>query len=373
MKVLALVDAGTSGGGLATATGSLYRSLVHRGVDVEVVSPRPKGDHQIDASFKGLKVITYKSWGTYGASSELAKIIRGQKPTVIHLHGLWTFPHQLCAYGNLGANTPIVISPHGMMDQWAMEQSRIRKRVALGVFGRRAFKRAACLHALNDAEFLAIRTAHESGRIAVIPNGVDLPRPVERSRAPSVQPFVLFLGRLHKKKGIEELISAWGRRSTTWRLIIAGWGDHHYETQLRQSLGQVGDQQIEFLGPVFGAEKDELLSHAEAFILPSFSEGLPMAILEAWAAGLPVLMSDNCNVPEGYAAKAALRLEPTIDSIASALDHLEGLSSEQRRSMGQRGRALVEEKFARDKVAHAFEDMYEWVQSPRSEVPRFVR
>jgi poly(glycerol-phosphate) alpha-glucosyltransferase len=116
-----------------------------------------------------------------------------------------------------------------------------------------------------------------------------------------------------------------------------------------------------FTGPAFGDAKDALLRRADAFILPSFSEGLPMSVLEAWSYGLPVLMTEHCNIPEGFADNAAIRIGTDVESIAEGMRHLFRPPSSVLRSLGLNGRALVEERFTWPQVAAQMKEVYEWV------------
>jgi poly(glycerol-phosphate) alpha-glucosyltransferase len=119
---------------------------------------------------------------------------------------------------------------------------------------------------------------------------------------------------------------------------------------------------VSFVGPVTGAAKEELFRRASAFILPSFSEGLPMAVLEAWSFGLPVLMTDECHLTSGFDAGAARRIEPRV---ASIVDGLEDFAVRAKRSelapMGARGRALVERRFSWPLIGDQMAGVYEWL------------
>jgi glycosyltransferase involved in cell wall biosynthesis len=116
-----------------------------------------------------------------------------------------------------------------------------------------------------------------------------------------------------------------------------------------------------FTGPAFGDTKDALLRRADAFILPSFSEGLPMSVLEAWSYRLPVLMTVHCNIPEGFAADAAIRIGTDPESIAEGMRLLFQSPTSDLRSLGSNGRSLVERQFTWPQVAAQMKEVYEWV------------
>jgi poly(glycerol-phosphate) alpha-glucosyltransferase len=121
------------------------------------------------------------------------------------------------------------------------------------------------------------------------------------------------------------------------------------------------DASVLFLGPQFGAEKAACYANCDAFILPSFSEGLPMVVLEAWAHAKPVLMTPECNLPEGFAAGAAIRIEANPEGIAAGVAELFRAPSSTLRTLGDNGRRLVAEKFAWPRVAAEMRSVYQWV------------
>jgi poly(glycerol-phosphate) alpha-glucosyltransferase len=201
---------------------------------------------------------------------------------------------------------------------------------------------------------------------------------------------LLFLGRIHPKKGLSGLLKTWAQiqnsksgiqNSREWQLVIAGWDQGGHEGELKALCAELGlkvvqrskhvpcsatAQEVEgadvvFYGPAFGGEKEQLLRRADAFVLPSLSEGLPMSVLEAWAYGLPVVMTPECHLPEGFASQAALEIRngKMGDSKWSGLQQLLDMSDSDRIEMGRRGRRLVEEKFTWPKVAAQMKQLYE--------------
>ncbi|MBA3834120.1 MAG: glycosyltransferase family 4 protein, partial [Chthoniobacterales bacterium] len=116
-----------------------------------------------------------------------------------------------------------------------------------------------------------------------------------------------------------------------------------------------------FLGPQFGEAKASCYRHCDAFVLPSFSEGLPMVVLEAWAYAKPVLMTPECNLPEGFAAQAALRVGTTVEDIKEELEALFAAPEVALTEIGKRGRELVENRFAWKRIAAQVKITYEWM------------
>jgi poly(glycerol-phosphate) alpha-glucosyltransferase len=257
-----------------------------------------------------------------------------------------------------------MISPHGMLDPWAMRQHAWKKELAGLLFERRHLGAAACLHALTPAEALAIRSFGLRNPVAVVPNGVELP-PLRLAR-PDGPRTLLFLGRLDPKKGLETLLQAWAEAAADagregWRLVIAGWGTPAYERRLHALADELGlGTSVVFAGAVQGSARDACFGGADAFVLPSLSEGLPMAVLEAWSYGLPVLMSQQCNLPEGFAAGAALPVEPVPGPLAVALREMMARPAAELAEMGAAGRRLVEARFTWPRIAAEMRAVYAW-------------
>jgi poly(glycerol-phosphate) alpha-glucosyltransferase len=152
-----------------------------------------------------------------------------------------------------------------------------------------------------------------------------------------------------------------GTGSEPWHLVVAGWdqiGTQAALTAQAQALGLA--PRVHFIGPQFGDQKAATLAVADAFVLPSLSEGLPMSVLEAWAARLPVLMTDACNLPQGFRAGAAIRLASEPGAMAESLGELDTLSQTELTALGSRGRALVEARFSWNHVAGQMRQLYDW-------------
>jgi poly(glycerol-phosphate) alpha-glucosyltransferase len=166
------------------------------------------------------------------------------------------------------------------------------------------------------------------------------------------------------------LLEAWARVTTSppataedWHLVIAGWDQDGHESALKAQVERLAlGRSVHFVGPLFYDAKDTAYRHADAFILPSKSEGLPTVVLEAWAYDLPVLMTPQCNLPEGFTAGAAVRIETNADSIAAGLRQFFQMSDPDRRHMAANGRALVATKFAWSAIAAETFAVCEWLR-----------
>lgn len=278
----------------------------------------------------------------------------------LHLQGIWMYPSRAGAWWAQRTGRPYLISPRGMLDPWIVARGRLKKALARRGYERTSWAMARCLHALTGREAQDI--ARESGRSdsLVIPNaGPDIgPLPTAARR----QEY-LYLGRIHPKKNVMALIHAWTalvsaqRLPATARLTIAGWGEPDHVEPVQQAVAD-GPPSIHFTGPVFGIEKQRLLDSARFLILPTFSEGLPNAVLEAWAAGTPVLMSDACNLPEGFATGAARDCGTDVVSIAAALASAAALDDAAWLTMARAAHALAAGPFSASTIAARWGEAY---------------
>jgi glycosyltransferase involved in cell wall biosynthesis len=354
-------------GGLYFAVQQLVRHLARdTDVSVEVVglSDRRGGGAPSWADLP-LHLCRQSGPRRLGYASGLRPTLERLDADAVHAQGLWMYPSAVGRRWSRGAGRPHLVSPHGMLDPWALARSAWRKRLAGWLFENAHLHGAACLHALSTGEALAIRSHGLRNPVCIVPNGVELPElPASRDPGRNTR-TLLFLGRLAPKKGLRELLHAWaaaGRAVSDWRLRIAGWDEGGHGDELRRLLDRLGPGPgVDLTGPAFDADKEAALREADAFVLPSFSEGLPMAVLEAWSHRLPVLMTDACNLPEGFDAGAAIRMAPEPASIALGLRRLVAMSDSERLAMGALGRALVERRFAWPTIARRMRDVYAWV------------
>ena len=240
---------------------------------------------------------------------------------IIHLHSLWLYLSYLATQLQNKKKAKKIISVHGMLNKWALENGTLKKKIVWLLFEKTNILTANCVHALCEKEYIDIRKIVKNVPVAVIPNGVNLPSIKYNSDLNFSAKKLLFLGRLHPIKGLDNLLNAWSTLNIQdWELIIAGPDEiNHKKTLIKLSKKLNIEKSVQLIGPKFGMEKDNLLSNVDAFILPSHSEGLPMSILEAWSYKLPVVMTPECNLPDGFESNSAISINPDIDSIIQGL------------------------------------------------------
>jgi len=369
MKVGFLVSSvSREAGGLFQSVRGLAKAVASTNADVRVFGIRDEQSAVDLREWRPLSVQTFRPrLRAWGYSNQLVPAMLDTDLDILSVHGLWKY----CSVGSQRwhqrTGRPYVVHSHGMLDLWALRNARWKKRIAAALYENQHLRGAACLRALSEAEARSIRDYGLRNPICVIPNGIDLPdlRGNDAKTQSENPKTLLYLGRLHRKKNLANLIRAWNktfhsqdRNSDSWVLAIAGWDQGGYESELKRTAAGAS---VVFLGPRFGAEKNECYRACDAFILPSLSEGLPMTVLEAWAHAKPVLMTPECNLPEGFQANAALRIGTTPDEIAAGLKQLAEMSDKDRNQMGNRGRVLVATRFSWPRIGEQMWQVYEWV------------
>lgn len=291
--------------------------------------------------------------------------------SILHLQGLWKLTSLAALSASRRRQTPVMISPRGMLDAWALSQSRAQKRVAGWLYENRNLRQATCMHALCDAERVHMRNFGLKNPVAVVPNGVDLPD-LDANTASNPVPQAwqdrkrcLFISRVHPKKGLIPLVEAVAQckaELSDWIFLLAGPDNNHHRSEVEARIHEKGlESQIHFTGPLYGEAKDAWLRHVDAFVLPSFSEGLPIAVLEAFAYALPAVITPECNLPAEDTAGAAIVVAPTANTLAEGLTRLASMNETARYAMGRQGRSLVERRYTWHSVAHEMIAVYHWM------------
>jgi glycosyltransferase involved in cell wall biosynthesis len=280
----------------------------------------------------------------------------------VYLHCVWNPIIKAAADASQRHAKPYFLLPHGMLDPWSLSQKRWRKRIALLLGYRRMLDRAAALHVLNQDEKQLIVPLGLAAPSVVIPNGVFEEELVVPGGVPSFfamhpevgeQPFILFLGRLHQKKGLDVLAEAFAivaREDQRVRVVVAGPDENAAEDFDRRIALSGLSARVHRIGAIYGDAKIAAYKAATVFCLPSRQEGFSLAVTEALALGLPVVITPGVHFPE--VAESGAGKVVALDAKAVADGLLEILRDpEKARRMGEAGRALVSSRYTWRRIA----------------------
>jgi glycosyltransferase involved in cell wall biosynthesis len=349
-------------GGMVPSILGMTGGLAGQGRPVRIVTPTPSRRDALQIP-PGVSL--------EGPEAVLEAVV--QSADLVHIHGLWQGHGRRACRVARSSRIPHLIAAHGMADPWALKQKRWKKWVYSALIENRNIRGASCLHALTRPEVEHFRAFSPNASVAHIPNGVDLANlevlpsrdTLEREIPALRDQFVLlFFARVHKKKGLDLLapaLAAVAREHPSVHLLVAGIDDGALSPFLDQADSIGISSRVTYVGHVSGDRARQVWGAADAFILPSHSEGFSMAVLEALGCRLPTVITTACNFPELETDDAGIVVPPTVDGVEAGLRGLLERSDEQRRALGQRGRALVESRYTWDVQARRLAEVYDWL------------
>jgi glycosyltransferase involved in cell wall biosynthesis len=350
--------------GVAYSVCGLANALARAGVEVGVWAPdQSAAATPLLAADLPLQRLT-------GTESEA--LSRFARPDVLHDNGIWwPHNHRLAALAQRDGIARVV-STRGMLEPWAMNHKRWKKRVAWGLYQRRDLTRARWHHTTSDAEAGNVKRLGLDVPVGVIPNGIDVPAldaPVAsieaaNARAPR-RKRALFLGRIYPVKGLPMLVEAWARvRPDGWVLQIAGPDEAGHRAQVEQAIAAAGlNDVVSFTGPLEGDAKRCAFLDADLFVLPTHSENFGTVVAEAMAHGLPVLTTTAAPWPVLRQRGCGWWIDPTVDGIERGLRDATRLDSATLRAMGSKGREFAADNYGWEGIAKRFMSMYELVKA----------
>jgi glycosyltransferase involved in cell wall biosynthesis len=369
-----------SDGGPSKAALEMCRELTRRSHNAEIYTTNATAQSRSDVllgqplSVHGVNVTYFPiNGGTYYKYSySMAAALKATIPRydIVHIHSLYQFPSTAAAHYCRKYRVPYILRPHGTLDPFLYKRHPLRKRIYELMIERRNLAAAAAVHFTSEEE---LRLATRSGldfKGAVVPLGVELddPLPCAARAADSLWPelrgkrVILFLSRINFKKGLDILAAAFGevhKVRADAHLVIAGPDIDGYGTKVREWLTAAAAlEAATFTGMVLDTRKAALLSRADLFVLPSYSENFGIAVVEAMGAGLPIVISNRVNIwREIDAAHAGFVVTPDARELATAILALldnPGMA----RSMGERGHRLAREQFSWRAAGDHLEHLY---------------
>lgn len=286
---------------------------------------------------------------------------------VVHVHALFSYATIPACRLASRAGIPFVLRPLGTLDRWSLQQKAWKKRPYLRFVERRHLADAAAIHVTSPQEADAVAALGYGRKARLVPLGADLPDERKRSRKPG--PFrLLYLSRLHAKKGLPLLLEALSKvllkHPGSAELIVAGRGTPTYEQEMRSLCETLGiHSHVRFAGQVDGDAKHQLLADSDLFVLPSHTENFGIAVAEAMAASLPVIVSNQVGLAHAIRrANAGIVVPRDSDAIAASIDRLMHDAEECSR-LGDNGRMLVAQQFSWSRTSEALASLYDEITS----------
>jgi glycosyltransferase involved in cell wall biosynthesis len=298
-----------------------------------------------------------------GRTAELAIGRASVSARILHDHGVWLQSNHAMTAVARRAQMPRVVSPRGMISPWALNFHRMRKRVAWMLYQARDLRSAQLLHATSEDEAHDARRLGIRSPIAIIPNGVELAPVLPDRKRNGHARQALFLSRIHRKKGVRELIAAWAQtRPLHWSLVIAGPDDGGHRAEAEELVRRKGlEATVRFIGSVPNDERWRVFAEADLFILPTFSENFGIVIAEALGSGLPVITTKGApwRVLEdrGFGWWIDVGVEPLVAAIREAT----ALSDAERERRASRGREFVAGEFSWQMIGERMATVYRWL------------
>lgn len=285
-----------------------------------------------------------------------------ERPDIVHVHGLWSPFNVRALYWCCKNKVPHVVSPHGCLMPWAMRNGLVKKFLFFNFLLKPLMLKAPCLHVTTDTERIACEKLGLKCKYGIVPLGVTMPDVRAIDTLGTRARTVLFLSRVSREKGVEILLDAWKRLSPTgWRLVIAGPSWRGYLEALERKVSDEGIAGVEFVGAVWGAEKDMSYRNADLFILPSFAENFGSVVVEALSYGVPVIATKGTPWEALEESGCGWWIENDVETVARTLSVAMRLDDSERMRMGQRGRNLVADKYTWTSAASNMLECYKEV------------
>lgn len=356
-------------GGPIRSVHGLCRALAARGHNVEVfttpVGSDTKGSREEKLDGVRVRYFSCPAWGRrFYFSPQMQKALMGEVSAfqIVHAHSVFLWPTAAAARAAVSARKPFVLSPRGMLvKDLIRRKSFAAKNLWIRFIETRNMENADCVHVTSELEKEELgRFSFRVKEIAVIPNGIeemsdgeDAALPVEIADAP----FILFVGRVHWKKGLDRLVEAMGRLPHL-RLAVVGNDEENYRPELEKIARRFGAEgRVFFTGSRDGAEKNALYRRATALVLPSYSENFGNVVLEAMACGCPAIVTPEVGLADVVRSSGAgLVSDGRPEALADAIQ-LIASDTALARAMGERGR-IAAERFRWSSVAERMEALY---------------
>lgn len=353
MKILQVIAGLQRMGGTTTFVGELSNALVTQGESVSLAMFRKRGTEDFVLDDR----VAFKAFADIRN--------RPRDFDVLHVHGLWDREVFWASGWALKNGMPIVWSPHGMLAPWALRNRWWKKFLPWHLYVRRRLARAAAIHVTAQQEAEWVRGLGLTNPTPVVPLGTDVMKVkiCQFLHSERNSHILLFVGRLHPVKGLENLLAAWknvAAQTQGWRLRLVGCGMVGYEERLRQIIQNDQIESVELVGAKYGDELEREYAEADCLILPSFTENFGGVVVDALAHGVPVITSRFTPWQEVDGLCGWWRGN-TVGELEAVLEEMMALPDTLLHEMGLKGRVLVEKKYTWPAVADQMRRVYQSV------------
>ena len=373
MKILSFVSTlDLSSGGPSRSVPMLVKGLAELGVDITLMTIRSENMniHSLEGTTAKLKVLSPSF-----SRKEIAKYLADERFELIQIQSVWEMPYHKVILEARKQNIPYIVTPRGMLEPWSLSQKKWKKKLAWWLYQRNDVQKSACVFTTAKMEAEHVSNLGITTCKAVIPNGIETDAYPCKTSVEGVKKQVLFLSRVHVKKGIELLFEAWKRLHTDyadWQLLVIGNGEAEYIHSLENRVESLGlKDSIKILPPVFGEAKIKVYQESALFCLPSFSENFGMVIAEAMSCGTPVITTTNCPWEILNETNTGWCVDLSVENLERALREAMGMDANALYGMGQRASKFIFDNFDYRSVTRKTLRLYEWLLNS-GEKPEFV-
>lgn len=354
MKIIHYIASIDQGGGGTTEYMRLLSKTLKNKTSLSIatgISANPITIDGVSVKFFNGSVLRW-----FSLVNEFRTFLESEKPDIVHINGIWSPQNWGFQKAAQELNIKVVLSPHGMLESWILNRNPLKKKIALLLFQNKAIQKVDHIHATAQMEKDSIRKLRFKNQITIIPNGIDLSE-MKKSKVEYGTKKMVFMSRIHPKKGIEILLEAWRSCDTTgWTLEIAGTGDALYTANLRDRAQNL--KNVHFIGAVYEETKWNFLRSADVMVLPTHSENFGIVVAEALAVGVPVITTKGTPWQDLENYNCGWWIDLSVINLELALFEVFNTSTDKLQEMGYNGKKMVKEKYDIEAIGKNMVELY---------------